>query len=38
MKYAEVAQGVGTALEKADPDNAADYKENTDALVAGSPA
>ncbi|WP_328690237.1 metal ABC transporter substrate-binding protein [Streptomyces phaeochromogenes] len=33
VKYAEVAQGVGTALEKADPDNAADYRKNTDALV-----
>ena len=33
VKYAEVAKGVGTALEKADPDNAADYRKNTDALV-----
>ncbi|WP_405709033.1 metal ABC transporter substrate-binding protein [Streptomyces xanthophaeus] len=33
-KYAEVAQGVGKALEKADPDHAADYKKNTDELVA----
>ncbi|MEV6250512.1 metal ABC transporter substrate-binding protein [Streptomyces sp. NPDC051742] len=33
VKYAEVAKGVGTALEKADPDHAADYKKNTDALV-----
>lgn len=33
-KYAEVAQGVGKALEKADPDHAADYKKNTDDLVA----
>lgn len=33
VKYAEVAKGVGTALEKADPANAADYKKNTDALV-----
>ncbi|MFD7263403.1 metal ABC transporter substrate-binding protein [Streptomyces sp. NPDC059874] len=32
-KYAEVAQGVGKALEKADPDHAADYKKNTDELV-----
>ncbi|WP_455357342.1 metal ABC transporter substrate-binding protein [Streptomyces sp. SYSU K217416] len=32
-KYAEVAQGVGKAMEKADPDHAADYKKNTDALV-----
>ncbi|MFD8641685.1 metal ABC transporter substrate-binding protein [Streptomyces zaomyceticus] len=33
VKYAEVAQGVGAALEKADPAHAADYKKNTDALV-----
>lgn len=33
VKYAEVAKGVGKSLEKADPDNAADYRENTDALV-----
>ncbi|MFF3836493.1 metal ABC transporter solute-binding protein, Zn/Mn family [Streptomyces sp. NPDC001930] len=33
VKYAEVAKGVGSALEKADPANAADYKKNTDALV-----
>ncbi|MET9517753.1 metal ABC transporter substrate-binding protein [Streptomyces sp. NPDC002994] len=33
VKYAEVAKGVGKALEKADPDNAAAYKKNTDALV-----
>ncbi|MGC5361485.1 metal ABC transporter substrate-binding protein [Streptomyces sp. DT24] len=33
VKYAEVAKGVGTSLEKADPDHAADYRENTDALV-----
>ncbi|NEB80086.1 zinc ABC transporter substrate-binding protein [Streptomyces sp. SID14478] len=33
VKYAEVAQGVGKALEKADPDHAADYKKNTAALV-----
>ena len=33
MKYAEIAEGVGKALEKADPDHAADYKKNTDALV-----
>ncbi|MEV6653824.1 metal ABC transporter substrate-binding protein [Streptomyces sp. NPDC051219] len=32
-KYAEVAAGVGKAMEKADPDHAADYKKNTDALV-----
>ncbi|MFJ9035904.1 metal ABC transporter substrate-binding protein [Streptomyces sp. NPDC102406] len=33
VKYAEVARGVGKALEKADPDHAADYKKNTAALV-----
>lgn len=33
VKYAEVAKGVGSALEKADPDHAADYEKNTDALV-----
>lgn len=33
VKYAEVAKGVGAALEKADPSNAADYRKNTDALV-----
>ncbi|WP_406305128.1 metal ABC transporter substrate-binding protein [Streptomyces sp. NBC_00885] len=33
VKYAEVAKGVGTSLEKADPDHAADYKKNTDALL-----
>ncbi|MFD0151082.1 metal ABC transporter substrate-binding protein [Streptomyces sp. NPDC055721] len=33
VKYAEVAKGVGAALEKADPAHAADYKKNTDALV-----
>ncbi|MGK5628492.1 metal ABC transporter substrate-binding protein [Streptomyces sp. URMC 123] len=33
VKYAEVAKGVGKALEKADPDHAADYRKNTDALV-----
>jgi zinc transport system substrate-binding protein len=33
VKYAEVAKGVGKALEKADPDNAATYKKNTDTLV-----
>ena len=27
VKYAEVAKGVGKALEKADPDHAADYRE-----------
>lgn len=33
VKYAEVAKGVGTSLEKADPDHAAEYKKNTAALV-----
>ncbi|MFG3040431.1 metal ABC transporter substrate-binding protein [Streptomyces sp. NPDC048330] len=33
VKYAEVAKGVGTALQKADPAHAADYAKNTDALV-----
>ncbi|MET7699778.1 zinc ABC transporter substrate-binding protein [Streptomyces sp. NPDC005485] len=33
VKYAEVASGVGKALEKADPDHAAEYKKNTAALV-----
>ncbi|MGW5850115.1 metal ABC transporter substrate-binding protein [Streptomyces sp. NPDC055254] len=32
-KYAEIAKGVGAALEKADPDHAADYKKNTADLV-----
>ncbi|NXY96769.1 zinc ABC transporter substrate-binding protein [Streptomyces sp. BR123] len=32
-KYAEVAKGVGAALEKADPVHAADYRKNTDELV-----
>ncbi|MFF4185529.1 metal ABC transporter substrate-binding protein [Streptomyces sp. NPDC001691] len=33
VKYAEVAKGVGAALQKADPAHAADYRKNTDALV-----
>ncbi|MFE2986709.1 metal ABC transporter substrate-binding protein [Streptomyces sp. NPDC059262] len=33
VKYAEVAEGVGKAFEKADPDHAAAYKKNTAALV-----
>ena len=33
VKYAEIAQGVGKAFEKADPDHAADYKKNTADLV-----
>ncbi|MET9500639.1 metal ABC transporter substrate-binding protein [Streptomyces sp. NPDC006622] len=34
VKYAEVAEGVGKAFEKADPDHAADYRKNTADLVA----
>ncbi|MFI2782780.1 metal ABC transporter substrate-binding protein [Streptomyces sp. ALB3] len=34
VKYAEVAEGVGKSLEKADPEHAADYRKNTDTLVA----
>lgn len=33
MRYAEVAEGVGKAFEKADPDHAAAYRKNTTALV-----
>ncbi|MGQ4355037.1 metal ABC transporter substrate-binding protein [Streptomyces drozdowiczii] len=33
VKYTEVAKGVGKALEKTDPDHAADYRKNTDTLV-----
>ncbi|KAA6217578.1 metal ABC transporter substrate-binding protein [Streptomyces filamentosus] len=33
VKYAEVAEGVGAAFAKADPDHAPDYKANTAALV-----
>ncbi|WP_336318106.1 metal ABC transporter substrate-binding protein [Streptomyces lavendofoliae] len=33
VKYTEVAEGVGASLEKADPDNAAAYRKNTDELV-----
>ncbi|WNI24874.1 metal ABC transporter substrate-binding protein [Streptomyces sp. ITFR-16] len=33
VKYAEVAKGLGKSLEKTDPDHAADYRKNTDALV-----
>lgn len=33
VRYAEVAEGVGEAFEKADPDNAALYEKNTAALV-----
>ncbi|MCX5198116.1 metal ABC transporter substrate-binding protein [Streptomyces sp. NBC_00249] len=32
-KYADIAKGVGAALEKADPEHAKDYRKNTDALV-----
>jgi zinc transport system substrate-binding protein len=34
VRYAEVADGVGTAFQKADPDHAADYRKNTADLVA----
>ncbi|MEU6342753.1 metal ABC transporter substrate-binding protein [Streptomyces sp. NPDC046977] len=33
VKYAQVAEGVGRALTQADPDHAALYAKNTDALV-----
>jgi zinc transport system substrate-binding protein len=33
VRYAEVAKGVGKAFEKEDPDHAADYQKNTEALV-----
>lgn len=33
VRYSQVAQGVGKAFEKADPDHAADYEKNTAALV-----
>ncbi|MFI5566707.1 metal ABC transporter substrate-binding protein [Streptomyces sp. NPDC051740] len=33
VRYAEVAEGVGKAFEKADPDHAADYRKNTETLV-----
>ncbi|GAA2499222.1 metal ABC transporter substrate-binding protein [Streptomyces longisporus] len=33
VRYAQVAEGVGAAFEKADPAHAADYKKNTAALV-----
>ncbi|MFF3557203.1 metal ABC transporter substrate-binding protein [Streptomyces tsukubensis] len=32
LKYAQVADGVGAALAKADPDHAADYRKNAAAL------
>ncbi|MFF4580974.1 metal ABC transporter substrate-binding protein [Streptomyces sp. NPDC001373] len=34
VKYAEIAKGFGAALEKTDPGHAADYRRNTDGLVA----
>ena len=33
VKYAEVAEGVAKAFEKADPDHAADYRENAETLT-----
>ncbi|MEU6484028.1 metal ABC transporter substrate-binding protein [Streptomyces sp. NPDC046887] len=33
VKYAEIAKGVGDSLAETDPDHAADYRKNTDALV-----
>ncbi|MFC0599866.1 metal ABC transporter substrate-binding protein [Streptomyces palmae] len=33
VRYAQVARGVGKALEKADPDHAGAYRKNTAALV-----
>ncbi|MEJ1196194.1 MULTISPECIES: zinc ABC transporter substrate-binding protein [unclassified Streptomyces] len=33
VKYAEIAEGVAKAFEKADPDHAADYRKNADALA-----
>ncbi|MFI1887112.1 metal ABC transporter substrate-binding protein [Streptomyces jumonjinensis] len=33
VKYAEVADGVGKALQKADPDHADAYRKNTNTLV-----
>ncbi|OIK02648.1 zinc ABC transporter substrate-binding protein [Streptomyces sp. MUSC 14] len=33
VRYAQVAQGVGKAFEKADPKHAADYEKNTATLV-----
>lgn len=33
VRYAQVAEGVGKAFEKADPHHAADYRRNTAALV-----
>ncbi|MFA3873987.1 zinc ABC transporter substrate-binding protein [Streptomyces sp. MMCC 100] len=33
VKYAEIAQGVAQAFEKADPDHADDYRKNAEALA-----
>ncbi|MFF0787787.1 metal ABC transporter substrate-binding protein [Streptomyces spiralis] len=33
VRYAQLAEGVGKAFEKGDPDHAADYRKNTAALV-----
>ncbi|MGW4545949.1 zinc ABC transporter substrate-binding protein [Streptomyces violaceorubidus] len=33
VKYAEIAQGVARAFEKADPDHADDYRKNAEALA-----
>ncbi|MFI8227707.1 metal ABC transporter substrate-binding protein [Streptomyces sp. NPDC085900] len=33
VRYAQVAEGVGKAFEKADPEHAADYRKNTATLV-----
>ncbi|MET9252616.1 zinc ABC transporter substrate-binding protein [Streptomyces sp. NPDC003717] len=33
VRYAQVASGVARAFEKADPDHAADYRKNADALA-----
>lgn len=33
VRYAQVAEGVGKAFEKADPSHAADYRKNTAVLV-----
>ncbi|UNS96930.1 metal ABC transporter substrate-binding protein [Streptomyces tubbatahanensis] len=33
VRYAEVAEGVGKQLQKADPDHKDEYKKNTEALV-----
>ncbi|MBU6536398.1 zinc ABC transporter substrate-binding protein [Streptomyces sp. NPDC057245] len=33
VKYAEIAEGVTKAFEKADPDHADDYRKNADALA-----